>query len=344
MKWTTAASCALSCLLVTEAHAVPGLSSANCAKAAQYSESKRGTSLLVIQDGRTIFERYAKGGTVDGAWPIFSGTKNFWGIAALVAVEQGLFKLDDHVADTITEWQNDPRKSQITIRELLNFTDGIEGAPHLHRASIRDRNTMALQLETVAEPGSVFIYGPSHLQIFSELLRRKLNGRAAIPYLEKRVLRPLGIGSLDYKQDALGHPLLATGFRLSARQWASLGELVLGQGSYHGRRIVSAQLLQEAFVGSNANPSYGLTFWLNRPAGLLSGEADMEKLLDLPWQRASWRGVCISKSAPADMVVGLGSHHQRLFVIPSMNALIVRLSSADSKFSDAYFLRLIMGR
>jgi hypothetical protein len=70
----------------------------------------------------------------------------------------------------------------------------------------------------------------------------------------------------------------------------------------------------------------------------------MEKLLDLPWQSASWRSVCISKSAPADMVVGLGSHHQRLFIIPSMNALIVRLSSADSKFSDAYFLRLMMGR
>jgi len=344
MKWPMAASCALSCLLVAEAHALPALSSANCAKAAQYSESKRGTSLLVIQDGRTIFERYANGGAADGAWPIFSGTKNFWGIAALVAVEQGLFKLDDHVADTITEWRNDPRKSQITIRELLNFTDGIEGAPHLHRVSIRDRNSMALQLATVAEPGSVFIYGPSHLQIFSELLRRKLNGRGAIPYLEERVLRPLGIGSLDYKQDALGHPLLATGFHLSARQWASLGELVLGGGSYHGRRIVSAGLLQEAFVGSTANPSYGLTFWLNRPAGLLSREADMEKLLDLPWQRASWRSVCISKSAPADMVVGLGSHHQRLFVIPSMNALIVRLSSADSKFSDAYFLRLIMGR
>jgi CubicO group peptidase (beta-lactamase class C family) len=344
MNWLMAASCALSCLLVAKAHALPALSSANCAKAAQYSESKHGTSLLVIQDGRTIFERYANGGAADGAWPIFSGTKNFWGIAALVAVEQGLFKLDDHVADTITEWRNDPRKSQITIRELLNFTDGIEGAPHLHRASIRDRNTMALQLATVADPGSVFIYGPSHLQIFSELLRRKLNGRGAIPYLEGRVLRPLGIGSLDYKQDALGHPLLATGFQLSARQWATLGELVLGRGSYHGRRIVSAQLLQEAFAGSNANPSYGLTFWLNRPAGLLSREADMEKLLDLPWQRASWRGVCISKSAPADMVVGLGSHHQRLFVIPSMNAVIVRLSSADSKFSDAHFLRLIMGR
>lgn len=88
----------------------------------------------------------------------------------------------------------------------------------------------------------------------------------------------------------------------------------------------------------------GLTFWLNRPAGLMSREADIEKLLDLPWQRASWRGICISKTAPSDMVVGLGSHYQRLFIIPSLSAVIVRQSSADAKFSDAEFLRLIFGR
>jgi len=345
MKWPVTASCALTCLLVAEARALPALSSANCAKAAQYSESKHGTSFLVIQDGRTLFERYANGGAVDGAWPVFSGTKSFWGIAALIAVGEGLFTLDDRVSDTITEWRGDARKSQITIRQLLNFTDGIEPAPFLHRESIRDRNAVALTLSSVAAPGSVFTYGPSHLQIFSELLRRKLHGRSTISYLEEHVLTPLGIGSPDYKKDGRGSPLLASGFHLGARQWAALGEMVLGHGNYRGRQIVSGDLLQQAFSGSSANPSYGLTFWLNRPAGLFASEADIEKILDLPWPRASWRGICMSKSAPPDMVVGLGSGYHRLFVIPSMNAVIVRQSSAaNAKFSDAYLLRLLLGR
>ena len=64
--------------------------------------------MLVIQNGRTIFEHYANGGSADGKWPIFSGTKSFWGIAALVAVRDGLIQLDDRVADTITEWKNEP--------------------------------------------------------------------------------------------------------------------------------------------------------------------------------------------------------------------------------------------
>lgn len=298
--------------------------------------------MLVMQNGRTVFEHYPNGGSANRRWPIFSGTKSFWGIAALAAVRDGFFKLDDAVCDTITEWKSDPRKAQITIRQLLNQTDGIEGASRLHRPSIRDRNAMAIRLPIFAQPGTAFIYGPSHLQIFSEVLRRKLNGRATTDYVESRVLNRLGLRHLNYKKDPRGNPLLATGFELTAREWARLGELVLGRGSYHGRQIVPADLLRQAFSGSQANPSYGLTFWLNQQAPT-GRETDTERMLDLPWQTAQWTDVCICKDAPADTVVALGSGYQRLFIIPSLNALIVRQGS-NAKFSDAHFLRLTLGR
>ncbi|HEY2569069.1 MAG TPA: serine hydrolase [Candidatus Udaeobacter sp.] len=327
--------------VATSASAGTEIQQTDCARAAKYSESKRGVSVLVLQNGRTIFEHYANGGSARGRWPIFSGTKSFWGIAALAAVRDGLFKLDDPVADTITEWKGDPRKSRIVIRELLSQTDGIEAASRLQRPSIRDRNAMAIQLPVIAEPGRAFIYGPSHVQIFSELLRRKLKERSVIGYFEARVANRLGLSRLNYKKDARGNPLPATGFELTAREWARLGELVLGQGSYHGRQIVPAAVLREAFSGSSANPSYGLTFWLNQqaPGGR---EADMERMLDLPWQSAEWTNVCICKDAPPDMVVALGSGYQRLFVIPSLKAIIVRQGS-NARFSDAHFLRLILG-
>src|SRR5438270_12237917 len=99
-----------------------------------------------MQNGRTVFEHYANGGSARGRWPIFSGTKSFWGIAALAAAHDGLFRLDDLVSDTITEWKNDPRKSRITIRQLLSQTDGIEGASFILRVSIGDRNDMDIRL------------------------------------------------------------------------------------------------------------------------------------------------------------------------------------------------------
>ncbi len=314
----------------------------NCARAAAYSEKNRGFSMLVMQNGKTVFEHYANGGGADMRCKIFSGTKSFWGIAALCAARDGLIKLDDRVADTITEWKNDPRRSQITIRQLLNQTDGIEPAPHLHSDSIRDRDAVAIQLPVVASPGSVFAYGPSHLQIFNELLRRKLNGRSTISYIEENVLSPLGLTNLEFKKDGRGNPLPASGFELSAREWARFGELVLNRGNYNGKQIVPANLLGQAYRGSGANPSYGLTFWLNRqtPNGR---EIDFEKELDLKWQRARWGGICFCRAAPADMVVALGSNYQRLFIIPSMNALIIR-QAMSPKFSDALFLRLVLGR
>src|SRR5437773_8206750 len=331
--------------LLTFAMASPAIAEiqhADCARAATYSESRRGVSILVMQNGRTTFEHYADGGSASGRWPIFSGTKSFWGIAALAAVHDGLFRLDDLVSDTITEWKSDPRKSQITIRQLLSQTDGIEAASRLQRPSIRDRNTMAIRLPSIVEPGGAFIYGPSHLQIFSELLRRKSKGRSTIAYFERHVSDRLGLHRLNYKKDSLGNPLLATGFELTAREWARFGELVLGNGNYHGRQIVPADLLREAFAGSQSNPSYGLTFWLNQGAPT-GREIDMERMLDLPWQNVQWTDVCICKDAPADMVVALGSGYQRLFIIPSLHALIVRQGS-NAKFSDAHFLRVVLGK
>ena len=314
----------------------------NCARAAGYSDHNRGFSVLVMQNGKTVFEHYANGGGADMRTKIFSGTKSFWGLAALCAVRDGLIRLDDRVADSITEWKNDSRKSQITIRQLLNQTDGIEPYPHLHSESVRDRDAVAIQLPLVAPPGAAFAYGPSHLQIFNELLRRKLNGKSTVAYISENVLSPLGLASLDFKRDGRGNPLPASGFELTAREWARFGELVLGRGSYNGKQIVPSNLLNQAFVGSGANPSYGLTLWLNRQAPN-AREIDYEKELDLKWQRARWGGICISRAAPPDMVVALGSNYERLFIIPSMNALIVRQGMSE-KFSDGSFLRLLLGR
>jgi len=257
-------------------------------------------------------------------------------------VRDGLVKLDEPVANTITEWKNDPLKSQITIRQLLNQTDGIEAASWLHRQSIRDRNAMAIRCANLAAPGARFIYGPSHLQIFSELLRRKLSGRSTMSYIQENVLSPLGLTSLEFKRDGRGNPLPASGFELSAPEWARFGEMIVGRGNYQGHQIVSSELLQQVLVGSNVNPAYGLTFWLNKEAGnFFAREIDMEKEIDVPWQRASWNNVCISRAAPADMVVALGSDYQRLFMIPSLKLVIVR-QGHGGRFSDAEFLRLLL--
>ena len=124
--------------------------------------------MLVMQNDQTVFEHYANGGRRDGAGQIFSGTKSFWGIAALCAVHDGLIKLDDRVADTITEWKN--RHAQIADHDspVVESNRWNRTGARISTA-IRSAIEMplAIQLPLVAAPGSDFAYGPSHLQIFS---------------------------------------------------------------------------------------------------------------------------------------------------------------------------------
>ena len=47
----------------------------------------------------------------------------------------------------------------------------------------------ALTRPVLAEPGTLFTYGPTGLQVFHELLRGKLHGEAPTRFLERRVLR-----------------------------------------------------------------------------------------------------------------------------------------------------------
>src|SRR5256885_11596043 len=103
MRWLSIFAIALLTSTSLFADIQPG----NCARAANYSENKRGFSILVMQNGKTVFEHYANGGGADMRCQIFSGTKSFLGITALCAVRDGLIKLDDRVADTINEWKND---------------------------------------------------------------------------------------------------------------------------------------------------------------------------------------------------------------------------------------------
>jgi CubicO group peptidase (beta-lactamase class C family) len=318
---------------------VAALESAHIAAAARYSAAQNGQTLLIQQGGRVVFEEYTEGSSRGGR-KIFSGTKAFWNLAALAAQEDGLLDLDDRAAETITEWSGDSRKARITVRQLLDFSSGLDPGFFLHNNDPGNRDTLAMSLPLVADPGSAFIYGPSSLQVFHQILKRKLGSREESPtrYLERRVLRRMGLGSQRYLADRAGNPLLATGWILSPRQWAKMGQLVLANGS----PVLAAGSLAATRRGSPVNRAFALGWWNNHaaPGGR---EFDIEDMLEPKWHRQDWSNVCICRDAPDDLVASIGSGYQRLYVIPSLQLVVVR-NGAGGKFSDARFLRLLLGR
>ncbi|MEO7723756.1 MAG: serine hydrolase [Chthoniobacterales bacterium] len=307
-------------------------------KAAEYSAKHRGTSFLVIQNGKTLREEYPGKANAETPQRIYSGTKAFWNLAALAAAEDGLLDLDEEVAKTIASWRKDPRKSRITIRQLLDFTSGLAPGFNLQVNDYGDRDKAALKLPIVAEPGKAFIYGPSALQVFHQVLKEKLNKKTPTDYLERRVLRKMKLGPQRYLDDRAGNPLLAAGFVLTARQWARMGQLVLDGG----KPVIKPETLAQCWRGSPANRAFSLGWWDNRaaPGGR---EFDFEEMLHPKWSRQNWRDACLCRDAPPDLVACIGSGYQRLYVIPSLDLIAVR-QGRGGPFSDARFLRLLLGR
>jgi CubicO group peptidase (beta-lactamase class C family) len=272
---------------------------ARCAAAADYSASCAGRVLLVMIDGKVVFERADNGWTLDKMHPLASGSKSFVGAVAAAAVQDGLFTWDEPAADTIPEWKSDPRKSRITVRQLLSLSSGLDPSDALlggrgggrilgqgaaDRAKrlgpekeVPDFFKAAIDVPAVAEPGAAFAYGPSHFYAFGELLQRKLAARhAADPsfpdttfwsYMKRRVLDPIGLSVGHWVKDAAGNPALPGGALLTAREWAKFGQLVLDHGQRRGpdgtmTPVIAWEQFQELFKPSKANPNYGLTWWL----------------------------------------------------------------------------------
>jgi len=299
---------------------------------AAFSAAHGGHALLVRQNGKIIHESYVNGHTKREPHRIYSGTKAFWCLTAFAAEKDGLFHLDDRVAGIITEWQGDKRRSKITVRQLLDFSSGMEPLFALHENDFKDRTTAALKASIVGTAGKSFIYGPAALQVYHELLARRLRDQKTTPtrYLERKVLGPLDLGPQRYLPDQHGAPLLASGFMQTARQWSELGDWMLKH-----------EEITTALKTSAANRAYGFGFWNNHAVENKSArEVDVESMLDKKWHSQSWRDACLCRSAPADLIACIGSYGQRLYIVPSQKLVIVRLAE-DSKPNDAQMLRLL---
>jgi CubicO group peptidase (beta-lactamase class C family) len=82
-------------------------------------------ALVIAQHGHVVGEAYGEGYDASTPHALFSGTKSFWGIAAVTAEQDGIVRLDDRVADTFLQWSASTWKKSVTLRHLLELTSGI---------------------------------------------------------------------------------------------------------------------------------------------------------------------------------------------------------------------------
>lgn len=298
------------------------------AEAADYSARHGGLALVVIEGDRVALAIGQNGHRVDEAHPLHGASESFWGPLAVAAEREEALDLDERVASTLHEWKGVRWKDEMRIRHLLEYTSGLEsGVWPLLREEPANHYERALTLHMVAAPGERFQYGPSHLAVFGEVLRRKLapTGSDALAYLERRILDPIGLEIAGWERDAAGNPDLANGAKMAAGEWAKFGVLIRDRGEWRGAIVLDAKDVETCLEPGSVQPRFGLTLWLDagEPGATGSTAAD--------------------RGGREEVVMAAGAGNQRLYVIPSLDLVVARFGEDDRGWRDPDFLDRVRG-
>lgn len=298
----------------------------------------RTDALLVIKDGRIVYEHYAAPTIRHTPHLTWSISKSVLATLLGVACREGRFALDDPVARFYPPMQAHP---EVRIEDLLHWASGLEWqedyeyAP-LHSsvvAMLYTRGPADMAAYTAARPAAVapgqrFLYSSGDSNLLAAALRSMVGTERYGQYPWDALFTPLGITSAVWERDASGTLVGSSYLYMSARDLARIGLLMLREGRWQ-----SQQMLAKDWVVFNRTPfanaaaqageaTPGGHWWLNQP---------------LPGAGRPW------PSAPADTFAALGHWGQALYILPHEQLVIVRFADdRDGRFKHDELLRRVL--
>lgn len=285
-----------------------------------YLNELKTVAFLVIQNDSILYEEYREDWTPQTLSNIFSATKSIVGLLIGVAHDEGYIKsLEDPVGKYLPEFQQG-EKARITVHNLLTMSSGLnwdeaytalfsKTTQAYYGDNIRE---LVMGLEPETEPGKQYSYKSGDTQLLSFVLEAA-TGRTISDYAQEKFWKPMqacndALWNLDKKG---GDEKSYCCFNTTARDVARFARLMLHNGNWNGRQLVSEAYMAEAMApaaylenefGDGALDYYGFQIWIIHYKGM---------------QFPAFRG--------------LGG--QYIFAIPQKNAIVVRLGH---KRSDQY--------
>jgi len=295
-------------------------------------------ALVVLENGRIAFEHYEEPG---GPTFRFDSQSMHRALLALVfgaALESGaLNSLDASVADFLPEWRADSR-SRITLRDLLYHQSGFVDPPYQFAADSPGMQLfIGTQLEALllaqqpqSAPGRVFRGSALDAQLLGLILERATRQPYA-DFLSRNIWRPIGAQDAFVRLDRpRGTTRTFCCISATARDWARVGLVMLNGGRVGNRQVIPADWIRQLLTPSPLNPAYG-GYWM------------LEAIPLTPRSVAASGAppVATPFSAP-DVYYAGGRGGQRVYVIPSRQAVVVRFGKIRNDFDDGAFLNPIL--
>lgn len=276
--------------------------------------------VLVIQDGNVVTS------TPDVSEPqrAWSITKSVTSLLVGIAADDGDLALDDLASDYIPQWRSTPSED-ITIHDLLAMVSGREWTRDLDYKEMAlrapDKTAFAVALGQDSDPGTVWVYNNSAVQAL-EVVLEEATGMPVETFAAERLFDPLGMTDTSIDTDKAGNANLFAGLLTTCGDLARLGAAVLeGGASADGTQVIPADYLDRALKPStDLNAAYGLLWWLNQPGEAVAAD------VATGGEPTPIVGPLVP-AAPEDTVWAIGFQQQILAVLPSDNAIAVRLGA-----------------
>lgn len=313
--------------------APPDIAPASLSQARDFAAARDSSSFMVWHKGALIEETYFDGYNRDAPINAKSLAKPLTAILVGRAIAQGHIKsLDQPVADFITEWKSDPRKSRILVRHLLDMRSGLlaqsvpTGPDHiLNRAYLHPRHDRIIinEYPLTHEPGTRYDYSNANSELVAPLIERATRMRYA-RYLAKALLEPLGAaGGTIFVNRHGGTAHSGCCVQLPAQTWMKLGILLLKDGVWNGRHLLPKGYVATMRTPTAQNPNAGLGVWTGEPYARMRGSLNPEF--------AMGRTLHSEPYAARDLYLFDGNGSQVVYIVPSLDLVIMRTGNYPAK-------------
>ncbi|MBK9709470.1 MAG: serine hydrolase [Acidobacteria bacterium] len=295
-----------------------GLDAAGIEGAIQYAADHNSTGLVILRGGRIVTEKYWKDWKPETSQPIYSSSKSITATLIGMALEDGRIKsLNQSASNFVSAWKGTPKEA-ITLRHMLTMTSGIKNSAG---TNIRDdvdafEETAALPLEH--QPGEVWAYNTPVYRMLIRVLEIAY-GQSIDQYTQRKLSGPLGMQYSKWDcSPAPENKTNCTWYRSCLRDMSRFGLLILRNGQWNGKQLISAKYLKESTSTSQKlNESYGYLWWLN-------GKGSFR----MPGGGGGVQPGMLWPDCPPDAFGALGAQDKKIYVVPSLDLVVSRHGGA----------------
>lgn len=282
-----------------------GLDAAKLTEALQFAAGRNRLNVQVFRHNCLVGEGPRNAETGKTAWNVWSVTKSVVSLLAGIAADRGRLDISVPIDRYLPAGLGDAEHRSITVEHLLTESSGMKvGALSEGITAVIpvDPNSavQALAVELINPPGTAFSYSQRNVDLLSYVIELAI-GEPLQQFAQRELFDPLGIPRDDYywATDRAGHTYGYAHLMIPPDDLSKIGLLVHNQGSWAGKRIVSAQYLERARQPSPQNSCYGYLFWIG--AGCAESPAFM----------------------PSDTYFMSGLGLQNIFFVPSLDLMVV---------------------